>query len=129
MKRHLWIASLVVLTAALVGCSDSFEKIAEDQKDLNRDYVAVLKTIKDEATAREAVPKIEALASRGEAIKARFKALGEPTAEDVERALKAFDDSSEKVEDPTMEIIRLQQNREVSLIIKPAVTKYQAAEF
>ena len=87
MKRILLIAAVVSLAFLQVGCKSKHEQVMDDQLDLMEEMVDVLKDVKDEASAKAAVPKLEDLKKRGEEIQKRAKEIGDPS-EEEEKALK-----------------------------------------
>ncbi len=129
MTKPMMTVLCSVLALTLVGCGDSFEKVMEDQTEIETEFVAVLKSVTDESSAKAAVPKLESLAERMREVQAREKALGEPTEEDMKRVVeKALSGSVKSAPSSFQEIIRIQQRPELAQIIKPALTKYQDAQ-
>jgi len=80
MNRML---ALSVMTALLVfgsGCgSDSQESLADETMPVMREMVATITTIKDEASAKAAKPKLEAIAKKMKSISERRSKLSPPT--------------------------------------------------
>ena len=74
MKNHAWLLSLLLVAA----CGDkisSHEDALEAQLDVIHDTTAVLKTIKDKASAEAAKPKLDALEKRMKDIEEQMKKL------------------------------------------------------
>lgn len=83
MKQILLLPVVCVMLLGMVGCgADNHEKLAEDTITAMDDCAAVLKTIKDEASAKAASSDLEAIAVRMKEIEERADALGEPSEED-----------------------------------------------
>ncbi|MFI5403477.1 MAG: hypothetical protein ACHQ1G_11110 [Planctomycetota bacterium] len=83
--RKLWIIALAA------GCGNgvaSFEKAADDQLKVQREFAKILEGVKDKATADAAKPLIEALSMRVDGIEKTVRALGEPTAEESQRVIE-----------------------------------------
>jgi hypothetical protein len=99
MKRILWITAVVSLAFLQAGCKNKYEKVMDDQISLMEEMVDVLKDVKDEASAKAAVPKLEDLKKRGEEIEKRAEEVGEPP-EDEQKALK------EKYEEQMEEVMK-----------------------
>ncbi len=96
--------ALAALGAALLcyGCGgDTHESL-----DIFTDMTDVMKTITDEATAKDAAPKIEALAADFKAIMEKGEALGDPP-EDVKKELE--DKMSAAMQDFSKEMMRVHQ--------------------
>ena len=66
----------VALVVAGAGCGDSYEKVTRDQIKLLNEAADVLAEVKDEASGKAAVARLEELAARAEAGRARAEALG-----------------------------------------------------
>jgi len=129
MTKTMLTVLLSALSLTLAGCGDSFEKVMEDRTEIQTEFVAVLKAVTDESSAKAAVPKLESLAERMKAVEAREKALGEPTEEDMKRVVeKALSGGMKDAPSSYQEIVRLNKRPELAQIIKPALTKYQDAE-
>ena len=73
-------ATFAVLAVALVvagtGCGDSHDKVTKDQIKLLNEAADVLADVKDEASGKAAVARLEELAARAQAVRARAEALG-----------------------------------------------------
>ncbi len=82
--------ALVALGAAFLcyGCGgDSHESLNDETCDIFTEMTEIMATITDEASAKEAAPKIEALAVEFKDIVQREKSLGDPP-DDVKRELE-----------------------------------------
>jgi hypothetical protein len=88
MKRLLARASAVMFVAIVItGCGDTRESLAEESMSTMREMVAVLDTVKDDASAKAAKPKLKTLSDKLEDINQRASKLGTPT----EAEVKALD--------------------------------------
>lgn len=69
---------LLVVAAAFVtltGCGDTPDSLSRENLAFMREAVSILESIKDDASAKAAVPRLKALNGRGKALDQRFKAL------------------------------------------------------
>jgi hypothetical protein len=97
--RMKWAAALMLLIGlSLTGCKDSQEAIAEDAIDAMKEMTAVLETVKDEASAKVAQPKLKKLGEQMQALQARSKKQPQLTAAE-QQALK------QKYEKPMQEAV------------------------
>jgi hypothetical protein len=64
-----------------------FEKLVKEQIGMLNQMCVLLESVKDKASGEKAVPKLKALAKKGEELKARMEKLGKPSKE-TEQALK-----------------------------------------
>ena len=91
MKKLILGASLALLfVACSKGGGNSPDGIMQDTLGLMNDMTATLATIKDEASAKAAIPKLQDLANKGEEIKKRAEAMktANKLSKDDEEALK-----------------------------------------
>jgi hypothetical protein len=103
----------VLLTSAMVGCKKSgadakpaksqHETIAEDMIGKMREMVALLKGMKDESSAKDAKPKLTALKTELDALKAKADALGDPPAESAQRWKDQYEKQVQQVTGELME--------------------------
>ena len=63
------------------GCGDSHEAVTRDMLGAQKELCAVLEEVKDDASAKAAVPRVKAIADRLQAIQKRSDRLGPPPAE------------------------------------------------
>ena len=75
-------------TATDTSGKDSKEKIASDAIAGMEEMLAIVETVKDEASAKAAKPKLEALAKKQDGIEARLKALN-ISKEDFQKHMEA----------------------------------------
>jgi hypothetical protein len=80
MKRLLARASaLMSVIIVCSGCGDSRESLTEEGMSTMREMVVVLDTVKDDASAKAAKPKLQALSAKMEDIGQRQNKLGAPS--------------------------------------------------
>ena len=79
MKERVKLIALVLAALALAGCGDSHDSAMSDMIAAMEELNTVLDGVKDEPSAKAAVPKIEALTRQLQAIGQRVEKLGEPS--------------------------------------------------
>jgi hypothetical protein len=87
-KALIWGAGLALLVVACSKGANTPDGIMQDMLGMMNDMTATLATIKDEASAKAAVPKLEELAKKGEELKKRADELKTKVSKDEEEALK-----------------------------------------
>ena len=77
------ICALLVAAFCLAGCDSkpTHESVTQEGIDKTEEMVEVLKSIKDEASAKAARPKMEQIKKDMEELKKKANALGEPPAD------------------------------------------------
>jgi chromosome segregation ATPase len=119
MKKTLWMVVLMVAAVGVVGCSDSQEKVYEDQLDLMEDTVGILEGVTDKESAEEAKPKLESLKKVSEELQARAKKLGEPTEEEQKELQEKYGKKMAEVANKMMtEMMRVQSNPETKSAVE-----------
>jgi len=74
--RPRFLLALICSTAAIcAGCGDSGDRVVQDSFSSMKDMTNVLKTVKDEASAKAATPQLKAIANRMKDIGKRAEAL------------------------------------------------------
>ena len=82
MRTKLLTLAACVPLILFTGCNkNTHESVYEDQIDVLEDMVALMKSVKDDASAKAASAKMKDLEARANEIEKRAKALGEPPAE------------------------------------------------
>jgi len=87
-KALIWGAGLALLVVACSKGSNSPDGVMQDMLAMMNDMTATLATIKDEASAKAAIPKLEDLAKKGEELKKRAEELKTKVSKEDEEALK-----------------------------------------
>lgn len=78
---------IVVLALCAGGCGDSYDAINRDTLEAQKEFCTILATVKDEASAQEAVKQLDALAVKMRRIGKRSSTMGEPPLE-VKKAMQ-----------------------------------------
>jgi hypothetical protein len=93
-KALIWGAGLALLVVACSKGSNSPEGMMQETLGLMNDMTSTLASIKDEASAKAAIPKLQELANKGEDIKKRAEAMktsNKLTKEDEEALKKKYE--------------------------------------
>ena len=100
MRRPLWLVAVVMLCCALgPGCGgDTFESLADSGVATLKQLVAVFDTIKDEASAKSAKPKLKSLFEEMNRLNERQAKLPEPTEAQVEAVGKKHGKEMEELQ-------------------------------
>ena len=100
-KKILSIAVLVALCVACGDSIDSHEDAMEAQIDVMDEMIEILEGVTDEASAKGAIPDMEALGKRMAEIAEQVKKLPQPTMEEMQAMqsdyMKRLQDSQKKV--------------------------------
>ena len=113
MKR---ITALFVLLVAtfLAGCGgDSHASLMDEGVALTKELVSILDGVKDTASADAAASKVEALAAKGESLKKRMDAMGEPTEAQMKELGKKLGESMAQMMEMQTKIAKAGANPEV----------------
>lgn len=129
MKR---IFTLFVLMAAVVlsGCGgDTHSSLMDEGMALTKELVGILEGVKDTASADAAASKVEALAAKGEALKKRMEAVGEPTEDQMKELGKKLGEAMTQMGEMQMKIAKAGSNPEVmkSQKLGDALMKFKKA--
>jgi peptidoglycan hydrolase CwlO-like protein len=89
MHRFVGIC-FIFLTAGVVVAADTHETLVKELLGTVKDAVGVLKTIKDDKTAKEAEPKVTKITTQMGDIKKRMDKIGKPTKEQEEELQKKY---------------------------------------
>lgn len=98
MNRIVTLLVMISLCFVAAGCGDSHEKVAADSIPVLRDMAATIETIKDEASAKAAKPKLEAIAKKMKSLKERRNKLPAPTEADIKAMLEKYGDEMEAIQ-------------------------------
>lgn len=122
MTKRLAFAAVAVLGLVLAGCKDSHEKVISDSVSKMKEVVAVMKTVTDEASAKSAAPKIQALGDDMKKIKDRMDKLGKPSdSEDKRLQAKYEKELREVTSDLMKESMRISFNVKGSTAVQDAL--------
>ena len=89
MSRILMVAVLGLLFAACGGGIDSYEDGMEAQLEIMEEMMDVLADVTDQASAKAATPRIEALGNRLAEVTAQIRALPKPETEALQEIGKS----------------------------------------
>lgn len=123
MKNSILIA--FVILAGLTGCGgDSHLDVELDRVALGKEYLAILQSATDDASAKAAASKIEAIAVKLAALKKREEALGDPTEDEFKRMADTVQKGGGY---PSVEVARehsrIARNAALRAILAPAMNK------
>lgn len=97
MRRTIVTTLCAAMLVLASGCGDTHESLMDDMFDEVESLTAVLKTIKDEASAKNAESKLRASVERMKVLRERANKMKKPDAEQ-EKALQAkFEERAKKV--------------------------------
>jgi len=102
----------ITMTAAFLGLvlsacgGDSHEAIVEDQADLMDEILDILEDVDDQASAKEAAKKIEALSEDMAALAKRAQEMGEPTPEQQKRFEEIMKPRQERMQAVMMKMMQ-----------------------
>ena len=102
--------AVLVAALCLAGCDSkpTHESVTQEGIDKTEEMVELLKSIKDEASAKAARPKMEQIKKDMEAIKKKADALGEPPAEVKKKLAEKHKPQMEKLASEMMkEMMRI----------------------
>lgn len=120
-------AAILLSSGCDVGVGDSYRQVATDYRDNMRELTTILKSCKDESSARAAVPKLEAVRDQFRQIAARTKKLGKPTDTDQAAIRNVFSDDTSLGKDFSEEQKRLLRAGPEWPIIKDALNSVKDA--
>lgn len=125
MGKMMTFAAALVMAMLLTGCGgDTHEKVTVDMGKITDELATVLEGVKDEASAKSALSKIESIKSRMEDLGKRMKALGPPKAEDaLKLAGKGFEVMAKSADRLEKEAARIKADPKLSAILDKALDK------
>jgi hypothetical protein len=99
MKRLISLPIVSMLLFVATGCGgDTHESLAAETMPVMRDMVATLGTVKDEASAKSAKPKLEAIAKKMKSINERRTKLPAATEADMKAMLDKYGTEMEELQ-------------------------------
>lgn len=97
MKNLVALASLLLVLVP--GCGgDTHQSLVDESMPLMREMAATVTTIKDEATAKAAKPKLEVIASKMKDLKARRDKLPAPTEAEMKASIDKYGKEMEELQ-------------------------------
>jgi hypothetical protein len=122
--KYTFLAAAMLLSLALAGCGDSYDSIADDTMGIMEDMIDILAGIESKEDAEKAVPRMEALAEKMQAIAKRAEELGQPTEQEAEDVSEAMQKKMEDVMGRYMqEMMRVSQIPEAMEYLEGAMEK------
>ncbi len=118
----------MILATLLAGCGgDTHASLMDEGVALTKELVSILEGVKDTASADAAASKVEALAAKGDSLKKRMDAVGEPNAEQVAELGKKMGEAMGQMMQMQTKIAAVGANPEVmkSQKLKDALQKFQ----
>jgi hypothetical protein len=98
MRKVALLGVFMVSVGGLSGCAgDTHESLTREALDQMKEFVSIMDNVKDEASAQEAKPKLEALVTRMKELKKRADKLGKPSKEEDERLKKKYESEYKEV--------------------------------
>lgn len=97
VRKTFTTALCAALLVLVTGCGDTPESLTGDMLDEMEKMVAVLKTIKDEASAKGAEPKLRAIVDKLKSLQERAKKMKQPEGEQLKALEKKFEERSNKI--------------------------------
>ena len=98
MNRMIALSLMFALLVVGSGCKDTHAKLADESMPIMRDMVATIETIKDEATAKSAKPKLEAIAKKMKSLEERRNKLPAPTEAEFKAMLEKHGKEMEELQ-------------------------------
>lgn len=89
--RQAFLISVAAVCVLLSGCKRTHESVMKDTISCVKDATAVLKTVKDEASAKAAQPKMQKIGERMKKLRDEMEKMPKPTAAQDEQLKKKFD--------------------------------------
>ena len=122
MRKMTYLAAAIMMAALLAGCGDTHDSVMGDSVTEMKAFATVLESIKDEATAKEAAPKLEAIGARMKDLKARMDKLGKPSEADEKAMMTKYQKEIEEVQGKMMgAAFKLMANPEAAKHIEKAM--------
>ena len=90
MKRIVGLCFAFVLTAGVAIAADTHESLVKELLGTLKDAVGVLKTVKDEKSAKDAEPKVTKVSAQMSDLKNRMEKIGKPTKEQEDELQKKY---------------------------------------
>src|SRR5258708_1712557 len=119
MKRIVGMGVALLLFCATQARAETFEDVVKDQIKVMKQVTEALVPIKDEATAKDAKPKLEKLTTERRDVERRGRALGKPSKEDLEVIKKKYGEEIKGVSVKLGgELMRIAKNPDALKVLK-----------
>ncbi len=90
MNRIVGLCFAFVMTAGVAIAADTHESLVKELLGTLKDATGILKTVKDEKTAKEAEPKVTKISDQMSDIKKRMDKIGKPTKDQEDELAKKY---------------------------------------
>lgn len=112
--------TLVIATPQAATAKDTYESVSKDMFGALDNFADVLATVKDEASAKAAIPKLDGLKPKFKALGKRIKAVGKPSPEQEKILQEKFKKEQEALQTKMMGAMAgFMANPQLLEIIKP----------
>jgi hypothetical protein len=122
MLRERLLATMVIVSLSLMtGCdrSPTHDSIMEDTVTVMEDFGKTLATVKDEASANSAKPKLTELSGKMKALKTEADKMAKPTSEKEAELKKKYEDRMTKAMGTIMgEMMRIGMDPKIGPVLK-----------
>jgi hypothetical protein len=118
MNRFAAFWTAMVLTSGVACAADTHESLIREVIAAIKEGTGVLKTVKDDKTAKEATPKVAKVVEHLRDIKKRMEKIGKPTPEQQEELKKKFPERDLSFKEFSEELKRVEKVPGTETIIK-----------
>lgn len=127
MKKLFAFVMAMLMLVGVSGCKRDHESVIKDTVSCMKQLASVLKDVKDEASAKSAVSKIEGIAKEMKTLQEEAKKMGEPSKEVNAELEKKFKSDMEKVtKDLDTEMMRIMKDEKMATIIMKAISEIKS---
>lgn len=113
--KSLSITVALGICFVLVGCKKTHEDVMKGSLSCVKEMTDVMKTVKDEASAKAAAPKIKAIADRMKALGEEAKKMSEPSKEEAQRLKEKYEPQMKEAMSAFMgEVMRITMDSKLS---------------
>ena len=123
MRRISWLSAVVAMVFVLGGCGKpTHESLAKDMMAKMQEFADVLKTVKDESSAKSGATKIQTIATDMQKLRKQAEDLGQPTKEAEAEMTKKHSADMTKIQGEIMkEMMRIGGDPKLSEPIQKAM--------
>lgn len=100
--KHVLALTAVLMLFVVAGCGDSRESLAEESMSTMKDMVDTLETVKDEASAKAAKPKLQSIADKMKDIEKRQREIGMPNEKEMKELGAKYGKEMEEIQKKLM---------------------------